>query len=317
MAERVGEGWPDEASGGVSSGLGRVIDPAPLLQRGRNWTRFAGPLVSLLILAAVAYQLRSLDIAGLRAMVPSAIGFWIAFAVYYLASPATEWIIFRRLWTIPVSGFAALLRKLVSNEILLGYLGELYFYAWARRNAHITAAPFGAIKDVTILSALVGNVVTLVMVAVAAPLFGALQLGMNGASFEISAMVVLGTSLAAVLLRNRLFTLPRKELWIIAGIHLARIATTTILAAVMWHLLLPTVALTWWLLLATLRQLLARLPLLPNKDIVFAGLATFLVGRDVEIVQAMALMATLILAAHLAVGAALGASEIAREARDR
>ena len=27
-----------------------------------------------------------------------------------------------RLWSIPVDGFAALLRKLVSNESLLGYL---------------------------------------------------------------------------------------------------------------------------------------------------------------------------------------------------
>lgn len=248
-------------------------------------------------------------------MLPLGMLFWVAFVFCYLSSPIAEWIMFRRLWGLPIQGFAALLRKLVSNEILLGYLGEVYFYAWARRNAHVPAAPFGAIKDVTILSALTGNVVTLVMVALAAPLFGALHLGIDRVAFLLSIVFVLGTSLAAMLLRKRLFTLPRKELWIVASIHFVRIILAVLLSALMWHLLLPSVGLLWWLLLGTLRQLIARLPFLPNKDVVFAGLAAFLVGPDVEIVAAMALMASLILAAHLLVGACLGVAELVREGR--
>ena len=134
-------------------------DPAPLAVASRNWTRWVGPGISLLILAAVLYQLRGLDFAGIWKMLPVSIGFWTAFIGYYMAAPVSEWIIFRRLWGLPVQGIAALLRKLVSNEILLGYIGEVYFYAWARRHATITSAPFGAIKDSAILSALAGNVV--------------------------------------------------------------------------------------------------------------------------------------------------------------
>jgi hypothetical protein len=287
-------------------------DPLPLLRAGRGWTKFVAPAFSLALLAAVAWQFRRLDLPNLRALMPTGIGFWLAFAVYYFMSPATEWVIFRRLWNIPASGFIALVRKLVSNEILLGYVGELYFYTWARRNAHITAAPFGAIKDVTILSGLVGNFVTLAMVIIAAPLFGALHLGIPARSFVGSTIVVLGISLGILVLRNRLFTLPRKELWRIAGLHLARVMTTTIVAAVMWHLLLPDVALSWWLLLGTLRLLVSRLPLLPNKDVVFAGLASFLVGNDVPLATAMALMAALILATHLLLAAILAAADLAR-----
>lgn len=287
-------------------------DPLPLLRAGRGWTKFVAPAFSLALLAAVGWQFRRLDLPNLRALMPTGIGFWLAFAVYYFMSPATEWVIFRRLWNIPASGFIALVRKLVSNEILLGYVGELYFYTWARRNAHITAAPFGAIKDVTILSGLVGNFVTLAMVIIAAPLFGALHLGIPARSFVGSTILVLGISLGILLLRNRLFTLPRKELWLIAGLHLARVMTTTIVAAVMWHLLLPDVALSWWLLLGTLRLLVSRLPLLPNKDVVFAGLASFLVGNDVPLATAMALMAALILATHLLLAAILAAGDLAR-----
>jgi hypothetical protein len=298
-------------------GLGGVIDPAPLVQTGRNWTRWVGPIVSLSILAAVGYQLRRFDLSHLAMRPPASAGFWLAFIAYYLAGPASEWIIFRRLWTLPVDGFFALLRKLVSNTILLGYLGEVYFYAWARRNARITAAPFGAIKDVSILSALTGNIVTLAMVAVSAPLFRSLHLGLDGQAFVLSTIFMTILSLATLVLRKRLFTLPRKELWIIAGIHFARIFTVILLAAIMWHMLLPAIAISWWLLLGTLRQLVTRLPFLPNKDVVFAGLAVFFVGNDVAIASAMALMATLMLATTLLVGGILGASELVRGSEGR
>lgn len=289
-----------------------TIDPQPLIRSGRHWVRWAGPITSLLILAVALDQFRGINPAQLWAMMPVSVGFWSVFILYYLAGPISEWVIFRRLWTIPADGFLALLRKLVSNEILLGYLGEVYFYAWARRSARITTAPFGAIKDVTILSALVGNAVTLAMVALAIPLLGAVDAGLNRWEVGGSILFVLASSLVAMLLRRRLFTLPRRELRIVAAIHLLRIIATTVLAAVMWHMLLPDIALSWWLLLGTLRQLVSRLPFLPNKDVVFAGMAAFLIGRNSDIVSAMALMASLILAAHLVVGIILGIAGIVR-----
>lgn len=294
-----------------------VLDPAPLIQSGRNWTRWAGPLMSALILVVALAQFRHLDPRSLWALMPSAPLFWAIFGLNYLAGPFSEWVIFRRLWSIPAEGFLALLRKLVSNEILLGYLGEVYFYAWARRSSRITTAPFGAIKDVAILSALVGNVVTLVMVVLAFPLLGAMDAGVNRWEVAGSILFVLLTSMVTMLLRRRVFTLPRKELWIVVGIHVLRVVGKIVLSAVMWHLLLPVVALSWWILLGTLRQLISRLPFLPNKDVVFAGMAAFLIGRNSEIVAAIALMASLTLAAHLLLGIGLGASELLKEGRSR
>lgn len=295
--------------------IDRTIDPEPLIRSGRNWTHWFGPVVSILILVVSLHQFHGLEVRNLWSMLPASIGFWAAFLLYYSAGPISEWVIFRRLWKIPLEGFGALLRKLVSNEILLGYLGEVYFYAWARRNAKIVTAPFGALKDVTILSALVGNIITLAMVALAIPLFDGLDLGARHWDIIGSLFFVLGTSLAVMLLRKRLFTLPRPELWRVAVIHFIRILATTALAAAMWHMLLPSVTLSWWLLLATLRQLVSRLPFLPNKDVVFAGMTAFLIGTGNEIASAMALMATLILIAHLLVGICLSAAGLLRGGR--
>lgn len=294
-----------------------AIEPQPLISTKRDWTNYAGTVVSLSILAAVVYQLRTVDFDTLYKLLPTSPLFWLVFVINYFFGIFAEWYIFRRLWTLPVGGFAALLRKMVSNELLLGYLGEVYFYAWARKHAKLVAAPFGAVKDVAILSALTGNVGTLLLVLVAAPLLWSLNLGVNARAFFYSTAFVMGVSFLLLLFRRSVFSLPKQELWFVTWVHCARIVITTFLSAVMWHLILPAVDLNWWLMLAAMRLLLSRLPLIPNKDVVFAGLAVFLVGQENGIVAAMTLMASLIFVTHLIIGAFLGASELIQEGRDK
>ncbi len=293
--------------------VSRFIDPKPLVERSRNWPRYFGPAVSLLILAAALWQLRYLDLAHVRTMMPSSLLFWTVFVFAYFQAPLTEWIMFRRLWKMPFSGMGALLRKYVSNEILLGYLGEVYFYAWAKRHANLTASPFGAIKDVTILSALTGNISTIAMVLFAAPMIGQLHLGVSSRTFALSIAFVMGTSVLFLILRRTLFTLPGRDLWFITNVHFLRIASYALLSGLLWHLILPGVSFTYWLLLATMRQLLSRLPFMPNKDVIFVSLATFFVGRDTEVVNAMAVLASLTVAAHLVVGLTFGLTGLIRE----
>jgi len=286
-----------------------TLDPLPAVER--RWTAWLGSLISLAILAVALDQLRGTPVSHILSLVPRGIGFWLVFGLAYLSTPLSEWIIYRRLWNLPASGMAALLRKRVTNEILLGYLGEIYFYTWVRRAGLITrAAPFGAIKDSAILSALTGNVVTLAMLAAAVPFFKLLQLGLGGKAMIGSLGVLAVTSFAMLLLRQRLFTLPRPELVRIAVVHLARIAATIGLTALMWHLILPGVGVVWWLVLATLRQLLSRLPLIPNKDLAFVGLAVFVVGRDGDVGAMVAMLGSLILLTHLLVGASLAATDL-------
>jgi hypothetical protein len=295
------------------SATGTTIDPAPLKLSPRHWARFAGPAISLLVLVAVFYQLRFLNIGALWKLLPTSIAFWAAFLVAYMITPLADWIIFRRLWNLPPRGIAALMRKMVSNDLLLGYLGEVYFYSWARRNASITSAPFGAIKDVAILSALAGNVVTLLLVLLCWPFMGFLHRNVQGNSIEYSILFVLGLSLVITFFRNRLFSLPARELWIVTGIHMVRILVSLILTAYMWYCLMPDIDLVWLLLLNTMRLLLSRLPFVPNKDLAFAALAAFFVGHDNVLVTAMALMASISLATHLLVGTVLGAMDLVTE----
>ncbi|KQM56228.1 hypothetical protein ASE69_00675 [Sphingomonas sp. Leaf208] len=300
----------------MSNALNPVALPAPKLPlktigvRKGIVARGLTPLLSAAILIAALWQLRYLDVRGVIAMVPRSPLFWLLFAAGYLALPASEWVIYRRLWNLPPRGFLALLRKRISNEIIAGYSGELYFYAWARRHASLVGTPFGAIKDVSILSAVVANVCTLALAAGSWQSLIALNLGTDAKVMIVSAASIALPSVVALVMRKRLFTLPRDELGRIAVIHLLRIVATTVFAAALWAVALPAAPLAWWLVLATLRLLVSRLPLLPNKDIVFAGLVAFTVGQASNVAAMLTMIAALWLVTHLLLGAALTAVEL-------
>ncbi len=300
----------------MSNALNQAALPAPKLPlktievRKGIVARGLTPLLSAAILIAALWQLRYLDVRGVIAMVPRSPLFWLLFAAGYLALPASEWVIYRRLWNLPPRGFLALLRKRISNEIIAGYSGELYFYAWARRHASLVGTPFGAIKDVSILSAVVANVCTLALAAISWQSLVALNLGTDAKVMIVSAASIALPSVVALVMRKRLFTLPRDELGRIAVIHLFRIVATTVFAAALWAVALPAAPLAWWLVLATLRLLVSRLPLLPNKDIVFAGLVAFTIGQASNVAAMLTMIAALWLVTHLLLGAALTAVEL-------
>ncbi|WP_303809386.1 hypothetical protein [Sandarakinorhabdus limnophila] len=284
----------------------------PALPRSeRGWTWWVGTIITLAVLVAAMLQLAQLDLARVAAIVPSSPAFWLVFALSYFAGPLGDYAIFRRLWQIPVAGFFALLRKLIGNELITGYVGDLYFYTWARQRTSMTSAPFGAVKDVAILSAMAANAVTLVLMVLAYPLLDTLHLGIDSTAFFASVALMLVISSGVLFFRKKLFSLPARDLWVVTFVQTARVIATLVLTGLCWHLALPAESVELWVLLSAMRMLLSRLPFLPNKDVVFAALAVFMIGQDAEVGALMAMMASLLLATHLGLGLLLVSGEAA------
>ena len=57
--------------------------------------------LSVLLVGVVARAFAQLDWRATVGLVPLAPGFWLTFAAFYLAGPAADWVIFRRLWRLP------------------------------------------------------------------------------------------------------------------------------------------------------------------------------------------------------------------------
>lgn len=281
----------------------------------RKWGAYLGPAISAAILIAVLIELRKLNWGIVQAILPTNPVIWLVFLVSYFLSPMGDFLIFRRLWRIPAAGILPLLKKLVGNELLLGYIGEVYFYDWARRHVKMEGSPFGAVKDVAILSALAGNIMTVIMLALTWPVIGTLGLGISANIMAASLGLVLVTSAVIMFFRNGLFSLSSRDLWFVFGVHCTRIVLKTGLTALTWALILPEAPLTSWLLLSTVRLLLSRLPFLPNKDIAFAGVTALLVGAQVKTGVMIAMLSMLTISMHVVLFIALLLIDLATRER--
>ncbi|MGT2514505.1 hypothetical protein ACVOMT_09945 [Sphingomonas panni] len=239
--------------------------------------------------------------------------FYLFFALAYFSPPLFDFIIFRRLWRLPFDGFGALVRKRIANDVVIGYSGDVFFYAWARARLKMVTAPFGAVKDVTILSGIAGNIVTVGMLAVALPFAFELLPPAQLRMLAWSAAVAVGISGVLLLFSRRVFSLPGAMLRWIFGIHCARLVLGSLAFGIASYFAMPNVSITWWLFLAAGRLVVARLPLLPNKDLLFANFAIMFIGHGEALSDLVAFVATLTLFAHVVLMAAFGLPALARK----
>ncbi|WP_375421153.1 hypothetical protein [uncultured Sphingomonas sp.] len=284
-----------------------ILQPAPELAgleplktiRSR-WPAVIGAVVTIAMLVGLGRELFGSGLAGLGRTVPRNPLFYFAFAALYITPPLVDYVIFRRLWNIPLSGFVALIKKRIANDVVMGYSGEAYFYAWARARAHLVAAPFGAVKDVSILSAIAGNMITLAMIAIALPVVRGLIPGEMMRYVYGSLLVIVATSLPFFVFSKRVFSLTRETLWWVFSMQCLRIVAGAALLALAWHLALPGVSIGLWLFLTAGRLLFSRLPLLPNKDLLFANFAILFIGHDHALSELIAFTAAAVLLVHAA-----------------
>ena len=267
--------------------------------------RFAAPLLSVAVLIGALFEFHAISWHTIVAMMPRRPIFWIAFVLAHIAPIVADWLIYRRLWNLPAAGMLPLARKMIGNNLLFGYAGDAYLYAWARGRGVCTAA-FGAVKDVAILSAAVGNATTILVTLVALPFMGAFGPALPMWVLVPSLAIIAVPPLTALALRRKLFSRSSADLGYIAAVHGGRAAVSILMTGLLWQLALPGVALLTWVVLSALKLLVSRLPLISQKDLVFAGVSVALLGKGTDAAALIALMATLSIAADVLIG--IGAS---------
>jgi len=290
-------GSPALTGRAVGSGEPEAVLPRP----SYAWRAWAGGLLAIGLSAAVLVQLSQASSETLETVRRLSPAVWSVFAVLYLVQPLADLVIFRRLWRLPITGLGVILRKVVINETLFGYGGELCFYLWAKRRPELSAAPFGAIKDVNVISALGANILTLIMLLVSAACLERVDLEREFGPAFWPGLGVIALTFGVMFFARRVFSLTRRELAFVAMAHTVRLAATSGLTLLLWRLALPEVAPGVWLALMAGRLLMARLPFLPNKDLMFANLILVLFGVGSPTALLLATLAIATLIAHLAV----------------
>ena len=268
--------------------------------------RFVPPALGLLMAGLLVVQVRAIGWDTIARVWPSSPWFYALFAGSYIGPILTELLIYGRLWHVGAEATPVFLRKRVMNEALFGYSGEAYAVWWANGRASGPYTPLQVVKDVNILSGLVSNIGTLGLCAATLLLADGVKLASAASAARgpalLGAMAFLLVVTLFLLLRPKLFSLPSRLRVFIGSLHTLRLVTGVMMMMALWSVALPGHGLALWLTLAAWRNFIARLPFVPQKDLLFVNLAILALGhagRDVAAI--LALVSAMTLVAHLTV----------------
>ncbi|MDE2133787.1 MAG: hypothetical protein KGM97_08720 [Alphaproteobacteria bacterium] len=239
--------------------------------------------VPVLLLAFVGYSLTQLGWLHVWDARPRAPGFYLVLLLPFFVQPVADLIIYRNLLGVGrLLPFSVMMRKRYMNNVMVDYSGEAYFFFWARKNLDLKKGVLlHAVKDTNVLSAGAGlAIVWLMLLALVAS--GVMKLP-SFLPAHMWTLVSVGSlplvlCLALILGGRRVTALSRGDVATTFAIHLVRSVAALVLEFVLWLLsgALPSAAVC--LEFVALRLLVTRLPLVPNKELVFVGVGIAAAG---------------------------------------
>ena len=272
----------------------------------RLFVKFLRWGIPALLLVIIGRRLTQLGWHEIWIARPGAAGFYVLLVLQFFLQPFGDYFVYRNLWgranTPPM---AVILKKRLLNTFMLDYSGEAYFYFWAQ--ARLKLAPgmlVHSIKDSNVLSAGAG----LAMVWLMAPLLvltGGLHIPplAQGWLYLLAGSLPLVLCAGLVLGRRKLTTLSPGQIAATFAIHFIRAAAVLAIEFGLWEMSGALPSAVACLQFVALRLVVTRLPLVPNKDLIFVGAGIAAAGVTHVSVTAVATVLVILAAADLILAA--------------
>lgn len=244
---------------------------------GQRVTRYGRWLVLAAIIGYLVWQFSEIGWREILTSLPTAWGFYAIFLVLYFTLPVTESLIYRLSWGTSVGrGFPAFVKKRVYNKDFVGYSGEAYLFAWARRRVTLPDTKIlGIIKDNVILSGFASTLFAVSLLALFLVVGNVEALGFDRDQVALYVAAAVAVLVVLVLiglrLRTRLFTLSARLLGLVFALHYGRLAAMNALQVVQWDLVIPGIPWQSWFVFLAVQVIISRLPFLPSRDLIFLG----------------------------------------------
>jgi hypothetical protein len=259
--------------------------------------------IPLALLAIIAHRLTVLGWYDIWQARPGNIGFYLLLVAQFFMQPFGDYFVYRGLWGRGATPtMAVILRKRVMNTFMLDYSGEAFFYFWAQRNlALVPDMLVHGIKDSNLLSG-GASLVMVWMLGVTLLAYGGLHLPTlpgQGWLYVLVGIVPLIACIVLVLAHRKVTVLSRRQLAETFGIHFLRVCLVLGIEFGLWQLsgALPSALAS--LQFVALRLVITRLPLVPNKDLIFVGAGIAAAGAAATSVTPVATVLVILAAADL------------------
>jgi len=286
---------------GPESGLLERLQNHPVSRRVFQFLRWAVPVILLVIIVRRLTELGWREIWTAR---PGNPVFYLLLVAQFLIQPFGDYFVYRNLWgsgsTPPMT---VILRKRVMNTFMLDYSGEVFFFLWAQEN--LTLKPgmlVHGIKDSNVLSAGAGlamlYLMTLTLLA-SGGLHIPAGISAHGWLYLLTGSVPLILCSVLVLGRRKLTALTTRQIATTFLIHFTRSLLVLGVEFCLWQVsgALPSAVAS--LQFVALRLVVTRLPLVPNKDLIFVGAGIAAAGMARVSVTPVATVLVILAAADL------------------
>lgn len=239
---------------------------------------------------------------------PANAGFYLLLVLQFFLQPFGDYLVYRNLWgAANTPPMAVTLRKRLLNTFMLDYSGEAFFFLWAKGRLKLKPGMLvHGIKDSNLLSGGAGLVMVYLMLLALLGLGGLhIPATLNTHSWLYVLAGTLPLILCAVLVlgHRKLTVLSLGQMAATFGIHFSRATLVLAVEFGLWQLsgALPSALAS--LQFVALRLVVTRLPLVPNKDLIFVGAGIAAAGVTNVSVTPVATVLVILAAADLILAA--------------
>ena len=237
-------------------------------------------------------------------------GFYVLLVLQFFLQPFGDYLVYRNLWgranTPPM---AVILRKRLLNTFMLDYSGEAFFFFWAQARLKLKPGLLvHGIKDSNLLSGGAGLVMVYLMLLALLAVGGLnipSSLNSQGWLYGLAGSVPLVLCVALVLGHRKLTDLSRGQIAATFAIHFGRAALVLAVEFGLWELSGALPSAVACLQFVALRLVVTRLPLVPNKDLIFVGAGMAAAGMTSVAVTPVATVLVILAAADLILAASV------------
>mgnify|MGYP000362664629 CR=1 FL=1 len=244
---------------------------------GKRLMKWGQRILLVVVIGWLVYELTKIGWLNVWKSLPTSPTFYLLFVFLYLSLPLFEVFIYRITWSYNVvKAFPIFLLKKIYNKDLLGYSGEVYFFLWARKFLGLkNSQVLKTIKDNNIISSIAS---TLVSLGLLAAFFFTGQIKIVEWLGNQNQIYVIGGALLIVIItalfirfRHYVISMPMKTAFSIFGIQIFRLLLGQSINLLMYIVVIPSTPFYVWFTLLSVEIILSRIPVLPNRDLIFTG----------------------------------------------
>ena len=240
--------------------------------------------INIVVLIWLIYELSLIGWQDVGRSLPVQPLFYFLVFILFIQLPLIEVVIYRLSWVFKgLRAIPVFFIKTVYNKHVMGYSGELYFFVWAQKNISLPAKEiFRTVMDNNIISSIASTFVALLLLSVffftgqIKPITDFIET--DNVYLIATLILIMVSGILMIRFRRFVIAMPVKTAFSVFSIHTVRLIIMHAINVWMYYIVLPDTPLYVWFTLLSIEIVLSRIPVLPNRDLIFTGIGISMAG---------------------------------------